>query len=156
MADDRSSPELIKNWRLNWLESLHEFSDYSLQLYSWRGGLEPNNPHWSFVEFMCCYFDDCSLSGGYAWAVEDGFVSIEEETAVAEFHQAADQYKPPKNDSYDHGAILQDMEWQVVVELAVAACNRLSSLITDPTEAAILGRLRAGNRLKPDSNSRDA
>ncbi|MEO6799223.1 MAG: hypothetical protein ABI178_04745 [Rhodanobacter sp.] len=103
MSDDHRSPELIKDCRLNWLGSLQEFSDYSLQLHAWRGGLEPKNPHWSFREFMCSYFDDLSLSMGYDWPLNDGFVSNEERAAVVEFHQAANKYKCPLRSSVSPG-----------------------------------------------------
>jgi len=142
MKHDRACLESVKNWRLNWLDCLYELSDYSLQLHSWNGKLESNNPHWSFVEFTCGYFDDCSLVNGYDGAVNNGFLSKEEAAAVAKFHFAADAYKPPKNKEYDHVAILRDAKWQSVVEIAVAACNALSKILVDPTELAILNRVR--------------
>jgi hypothetical protein len=48
-----------------------------LQKASWLDK-ENTNPHWSFVEFICCYFDDLALDDNYKSEINEGFVSIEE------------------------------------------------------------------------------
>jgi len=132
--------EIRPTWRRNWLESIAEFADYDLQSRSWFGGPEYNSPYWSFVEWMCRYFDDYSLSFGYASFISDGFVSPEEAEAVQEFHAAADTYKAPGGNDYDHRAILSDPGWQHVVSLADGARLRLLSIIKEPSERALLQR----------------
>jgi hypothetical protein len=132
--------EIRPTWRRNWLESVAEFADHDLQRRSWCGGPEYNSPYWSFVEWMCRYFDDYSLSSGYPEFIEDGLVSQEEADAVREFHAAADVYKAPDGDDYNHSAILSDPSWLQVVSLADAARLRLLAIIKEPSERDLLER----------------
>ncbi len=131
------SEELRKNWRTKWLSSIQQFSDEDTQRRLW---LDPTNtnPHWSFVEYICCYFDDLGLSdGGYDWAIDEKLLSQEEVAAVAHFHQVADNYKSPTN-NYDHAAILADAKWTEVVEAAKRAQSDLLIHIDDPHERRLL------------------
>jgi hypothetical protein len=133
------SVDLRRSWRLNWLGSIHEFADYAAQRRHW---LDPNNrnPHFSFVEYMCCYFDDLDLSNsGYEPIQNKGFLSASEVDAVRDFHAAANAYSSPTDD-YDNQAILDDPNWQVVVRLAAIAKARLHILIVDPVEINALNR----------------
>ena len=130
--------EIRRTWRQNWLESIAEFADLELQRRSWFGGSEYNSPYWSFVEWMCRYFDDYSLSSGYAPFVSDGFVSQEEADAVRQFHAAADAYNAPGGDDYNHSAILADSAWLQVVSLANAARLTLLAIVSEPSERALL------------------
>ena len=132
--------EIRPTWRQNWLESIAEFADLELQRRSWLGGNDYNSPYWSFVEWMCRYFDDYSLSSGYATFVADGLVSQEEADALREFHSAADAYKAPRGDSYNHSAILADPDWLHVVSLADAARLSLLTVIKEPSERKLLER----------------
>jgi len=96
------------------------------------------NPHFSFIEYFCCYFDDLNLSdGGYDWALSEGMLSADEVTAVAEFHQTADAYDSPTDD-YDQQAILADPKWTEVVAAAKRAQDALSQLIDDAHERRFL------------------
>lgn len=141
MADDLSEHEERKFWRLRWLSSLQAFVDPAVQSARWT---DPNegNPHFSFVECMCCYFDDADLrdQGAYARRIARGYVSEEEADVVAEFHQLADEYSPPKNDDYDVPAILTDPNWQAIVSTAQRTQVRLLDLLTDADEVAALKR----------------
>lgn len=132
--------EIRPSWRRNWLESLAEFANYELQRRSWFGGPEYNSPYWSFVEWMCRYFDDYSLSSGYRQFVEDGLVSPEEAEAVSVFHAAADAYKAPDGNDHNHSAILSDPAWLHVVSLADAARVQLLAIIKEPSERELLER----------------
>lgn len=130
--------QFIKNWRKLWLCSIEEFADYETQRQIWLNR-ENTNPHFSFVEYMSCYFDDLSLSDrGYSWALTEGYVSKEEHDAVARFHKIADTYDAPANDNYDHAAILNDPAWEAVVLAAQAAQRTLETLLDDPDEKTIL------------------
>ena len=132
--------EIRPTWRRNWLESITEFADYDLQRRSWFGGPDFNSPYWSFTEWMCRYFDDYALSFGYAKFIGDGLVSQDEANAVREFHAAADAYKAPGGDDYNHSAILSDPAWLHVVSLADTARLRLLTIIKDPSERELLER----------------
>lgn len=132
--------EIRSTWRRNWLESIAEFSDLDLQRRSWFGGADYNSPYWSFVEWMCRYFDDYSLSFGYAGFIADGLVSQEDADMVHEFHAAADAYRAPDGDNHNHSVILSDPAWLDVVSLADDARRRLLAVLVDPTERSLLER----------------
>jgi hypothetical protein len=129
--------ELRRNWRTNWLSSIQEFADDDIQRRLWLDATN-TNPHFSFVEYFCCYFDDLGLSdSGYEWAVREGLLSESEVRAVARFHKIADAYDCPTDD-YDHQAILEDPKWTEVVAAAKEAQAQLFRLIDDPHERRLL------------------
>ena len=102
-----------KNWRRNWLDAIAYFKDVKTQQRRW---LDPTqiNPHWSFVEIMCGYFDDCSLDLGYQFWIDKNHLTVQEAAAVYCFHSLASAYKAPNGDDYDHKAILADPKWHAV------------------------------------------
>lgn len=131
--------ELRMNWRRNWLGSIQEFADIDEQRAKWLD-YSNLNPHYSFVEYMCSYFNDLGLSdhdNSYAWAIESKLVSQAEAAAVAEFHQLADMYECPNRDSTEH-EILADPEWLKVVSAAQNARRQLLDLLNTPRERDIL------------------
>ena len=139
-----ANEELRRNWRRNWLGSIQEFADLDTQQRLW---LDPNasNPHYSFVEYMVCYFhglavfDNPAVSGdSYAGAREHGLVTAEEAAAVEPFHATLDAYEAPRKDDYDHQAILADPKWGEVVASAKLAQSALLLLIHDPKERRAL------------------
>ncbi len=97
-----------------------------------------NNPHFSFVEYYCSYYDDLNLSDqGYDRALNERLISAAEFAAIADFHRMADTYESPTHD-YDHEAILSDPKWAEVVTAAQQAQAALLRLIDDPTERRCL------------------
>jgi len=124
----RPDTEARAGWRENWLSSIQEFADEQAQRESW---LNPQNanPHYSFVELMCTYFDGLGFSDeGYSRFEAEGLVSADEWAAVAQFHEVADAYVSPTND-YDHASILGDPKWGLVVQSARTAQTNLLSLL---------------------------
>jgi hypothetical protein len=120
-----------------WLSSIQEFADADTQRRLW---LDPTNtnPHFSFGEYYCCYFDDLNLTdGGYEGAIEEGLVSAEEVEAVREFHRITRAYHSPASD-YDYETILADPKWAEVVRAAQRAQAALLALIDDPCERLLL------------------
>ena len=131
------NPEFRRNWRTNWLSSIRDFADDETQRRLWLDATN-TNPHFSFVEYFCCYFDDLGLSdGGYEWTVKQGLLSEKEVAAVAGFHKTADAYDSPTDD-YDHRAILADPKWAEVVAAAKRAQAELLGLVDDPHERQLL------------------
>ncbi len=124
-----------------WLSSIQAYGDSETQKTRW---LKPNerNPHFSFVECMCSYFDDAYLGedGAYEKQLGAEKVSAEEVSAVAEFHSIAASYESPSGDDYDTRAILQDPNWQEVVDAAQRAQKQLLALLTDSSERDALTR----------------
>lgn len=141
MPDERELTEAEQRhfWRLRWLSALQAFADCQQQGERWTDP-EETNPHFSFVECMCCYFDDADVAdlAAYDRRIEKGYLTISEAKSVSQFHNVADQYRPPNDDDYDVVAILADPGWQSVVRAAQGAQARLLSLLTDPREIAAL------------------
>ncbi len=146
MVADRASAEQRMLWRKNWLSSIAEFADLDMQRATW---LNPKNinPHYSFVEYICSYFDRVAEKG-YDAPVAAGYLSEQEAAVVADLHALLDAYKPPNGDDYDHDAILQDETWHEVAATAKVARGRLAAIITQPAELRAL--------LEPSIHARQA
>jgi hypothetical protein len=140
MEDKTDWIELRQHWRPRWLSSIQQFSDIETQREQW---LNPTNtnPHWSFIEYMCCYFDDIGLSDtdiGYEGWIFRGLATREEVEAVQRFHALASAYNSPNGDDYDDRAVLADPQWHNVVVAAKAAQQKLAEILTDPEELKLL------------------
>jgi hypothetical protein len=140
--DTPNDEEQRINWRWQWLSAIQAFADIEVQRRRWTDPHE-RNPHYSFVECMCSYFDDAFMDeeNAYDRRVSSGRLSFEEAGVMAQFHSVAEAYKPPEGDYYATEAILADPAWQKVVRLAQEAQQRLSQLLTDPAERASLTQL---------------
>ena len=127
-------------WRSNWLDTIYGFSDIDLQKRRW---LDPanTNPHWSYIEFMCSYFDDLNLTDGYDGALARGFISNKEAEAVQALHSALDQYITPDEEGFDDNRVLADPAWQAIVQEAQQARLNLFSVIEDDSERSALSGL---------------
>lgn len=132
--------EIRPAWRENRLESIAEFADLDLQRRSWLSEIDYGGPYWSYVEWMCRCFDDCSFSAGHADFIADGLMSQAEADAVRQFHAAAEVYKAPGGNDLDHAAILSDPAWLNVVSLADNARRQLLAILDDPSERSLLER----------------
>ncbi len=83
-------------WRKRWLDSINELTSFEVQTKSWQD-IENRNPHWSFVEFMCCYFDDL-LCYNYTFYIENNWISKQEYIIIKDWHKSLDNYKSPNGD----------------------------------------------------------
>lgn len=126
-------PEL---WRARWLNCINDLTCLPLQQASWLDRTT-SNPHWSFVEFMCKYFDDLILEEGYSYAIEEGWVSKEEVACIQHWHDLLDQYQAPNQNNHDRAAILADKQWQLIVQVGLEATQKLTCFLT-PEEIEIL------------------
>ena len=73
------------NWRKRWLGSINELTSIELQRSSWLDN-DNTNPHWSFVEFMCCYFDDLVIDDNYKFELENNWITRTEYQIISEWH----------------------------------------------------------------------
>jgi hypothetical protein len=135
MSTDRSK------WRFNWLSCIAQLTSIDLQRTSWLDARN-QNPHWSFVEFNCCYFDDCRLSEGYSKLINDSFVTQEEYLVLHDWHRDLDKYNAPTNDQRDHEKILSDSRWLRVVEIGNAARQQLESILTNDEKSILLNAMK--------------
>jgi hypothetical protein len=126
-SDSVSDEELRGLWRVRWKDSIEELTSLEHQRETWLDPAEPS-VHYSFVEFMCCYFDDLLCGISYNQLVENGYVSEQEKTILIEWHTALDSYNSPQNDDYDDAAILNDPEWIRIAGLGAIAWKKLKLL----------------------------
>ena len=115
-------------WRNRWLSSINELTSYELQKKSWLDKTN-TNPHWSFVEFMCSYFDDLAIDNDYETPIRAEWISKNEYEVIKIWHKKLNSYKSPKNNDYDVEAILNDKLWQAIVTEGQITKNLLSQII---------------------------
>lgn len=129
--------EFTINWRRHWLNCLAYFASLRDQRQHW---LDPDqkNPHWSYVEIMCEYFDDCSLSDGYQQFVDGGMISEVEWSLVRPWHTRLAVYQHPTGNDYDNDAVLKDPEWIGICRDAARLRKALLAVVSDPAERGLL------------------
>lgn len=127
-----------ERWRSWWLDSINELTSIELQKKSWLDK-ENTNPHWSFIEFISCYFDELSIDDNYEKEITEGWISKEEYNAIKDWHELLNKYNPPKNENYNHEAILEDENWKQVVKKGIKAKEKLKKILSEK-EASILVR----------------
>ena len=123
-------------WRERWLCCINELTSLDLQRKSWLDRTH-TNPHWSFVEFMCSYFDDLAIDENYKYQLDNSWITSQEFEIIKDWHEALDKYNSPKNDDYDHETILNDSKWLEILQSGVTIKSKLASTLNE-TEKNIL------------------
>ena len=119
-----------EQWRSRWLSCLNELTSIELQKKSWVDKSN-TNPHWSFVEFMCSYFDDLAIDNQYEYPLTENWITKNEFEIIKKWHGLLDKYDSPSNDNYDVVNILEDRKWQLIVEEGQKAKIELSKIISN-------------------------
>lgn len=119
-----TAEEQKERWRQLWLESINELTSIDLQRDTWLDN-NISNPHYSFIEFCACYFDDLLSGMDYQHYIETGWVSPDEYDIIKDWHTDLAGYQAPDDDSYNHSAILQDVRWISIVEKGRQANEKL-------------------------------
>lgn len=117
-------------WRARWLGCINQLTSFDLQNKSWLDKTH-SNPHWSFVEFMCSYFDDLAIDENYKYQLDQGWVTKKEFKLIEDWHIALDKYNSPKNDDYDNEAVLNDPKWIELLKNGVKARNKLAKTLNE-------------------------
>lgn len=125
-------------WRERWLDCINELTSLDLQKKSWLDRTQ-TNPHWSFVEFMCSYFDDLAIDDNYKFLLEKYWLTNQEFEIIKDWHEALDKYVSPKNDDYDHAAILTDQKWLDILQIGLTMKRKLATILNEK-EVKILTR----------------
>lgn len=125
MTKEQSQKEL---WRNRWLRCINELTSYNLQLKSWLDSSNAN-PHWSFIEFMCSYFDDLVIDNDYEYQLKENWISEPEFEIIREWHNLLDKYDSPNNDDHNREGILNDEKWKMIVKLGQEAKIELSRIL---------------------------
>jgi len=129
LGQSTEDQELRRSWRLLWLSSINELTDIDLQRATWLD-MENLNPHWTYVEFMCSYFDDSHTENNYESPLKWGFLSEEEFTAIQRWHELLDAYEEPV-EYYDHKGILEDEKWLQIAQLGLECKRELSKHLNE-------------------------
>ena len=120
----------VENWRKRWLSSINELTSIELQRTSWLDK-ENTNPHWSFVEFMCCYFDDLVIDDNYKYQLENNWITETEYQIILKWHSELDNYEAPSKDDYDVVKILEDKNWLRIVDLGEKVKEKLANQLPE-------------------------
>ena len=122
---------MTKNkWREKWLDSINELTSLSLQKKSWLDRTH-TNPHWTFIEFMCSYFDDLAINDNYLNLLKNRWITKIEFEIIKEWHEALSQYRSPKDDDYDNDAVINDLKWLEILQKGMQAKVKLSEILSD-------------------------
>jgi hypothetical protein len=126
--------ELRKNVRLNWLDSLFEFSHHEFQNKVWlKAEFEDYVSNYS--EAICSYFDDLNMNDGFDWFMSEGFATQEEFSLFDAVHRQLKEYAehPEKQNLMDID-ILEDIEWIELTKNAKISWDKLKAIIKDKSE----------------------
>ncbi|WP_223649856.1 hypothetical protein [Hymenobacter psoromatis] len=133
-SDSVSDEELREMWRVRWKSSIEELTSIEYQRKTWMDAAKPS-VHYTYVEFMCCYFDDLIFGSDYKLLIQDKWVSKQEVAILSEWHNALDKYSAPLNDDYNDAAILNDPDWIRIAALGAEAWNKLQLLWAESERA---------------------
>ncbi|MEP1489260.1 MAG: hypothetical protein ABJK28_12605 [Algibacter sp.] len=113
-----------ETWRRRWIFMIIDLTNLEYQKKTW---LAPNNtnPYYSFIEFMCSYFDDLDLSDGYDKHIKSSLVSKKEYESISKWHKLLSEYESPNNDDYNNEAILNDKKWVSIIDLGIKSIESL-------------------------------
>jgi len=126
-------------WRELWLDSINELTTLELQEKTWlRKIIISESPHWSFTEFICCYFDDL-LYYEYPYFVKKGWISDKEYDTLKEWHNELEEYQTPKRYNGNDKIILKDKNWLRLMEKGIKTKQRLIDLVPDHEKKYLLG-----------------
>ncbi len=117
-------------WRQRWLHCINQLTSLELQKASWLD-MTHSNPHWSFIEFMCCYFDELFIDDNYKYPLDKSLVTQKEYDIIKDWHEEIDKYSAPKNDDYNNQAILNDPKWLDILQSGVNVRNKLAETLNE-------------------------
>ncbi|MHB9142222.1 MAG: hypothetical protein ACYC25_10130 [Paludibacter sp.] len=117
-------------WRERWFGCINELTSFDLQRKSWLDRTQ-TNPHWSFVEFMCSYFDDLVIDENYKYPIENELITRQEYEIIKDWHEALNKYNSPENNDYDNEAILKDPKWLDILQTGVNVRNNLAKTLNE-------------------------
>ena len=126
-----------QNWRNQLLSSISELTCLKTQEKEWLNN-KNTNPHWSFVEFNCSYFDDILAGLDYQVYLDKGYLNKSEFDCIKDWHNELDAYSSPNNDDHDHLAILKDPKWLSIVKLGKESKNKLLNIVENIKEKELL------------------
>jgi hypothetical protein len=136
-----------KEWRELWLNSINELTTLELQEKSWlRKIIITESPHWSFIEFRSCYFDDL-LYYDYSHFIKTEWITQTEYNIIQDWHKELKKYESPKKNDYNHKAILRDENWRKIIRKGEKVRENLKKIILE-NEKELLKGMKAYSNFK--------
>jgi hypothetical protein len=126
--------EVGQRHRSWWFHHLRDIGDIDLQRQKWLDPTNTDNPHWSYIEFVCCYPDWGLLED----AEKKSWLTVQQTQILRDFKKILLAHKAPKGDYYDNAAVLNDPAWHQVVKAAQTAVRDLLVVTTDAADRATL------------------
>ena len=126
-----------ETWRRNWILMIKDLTNLKYQKKTW---LDPNNtnPYYSFIEFMCSYFDDLNISDGYEKLINSGLVTQTEFESIAEWNNSLSEYDSPNNDDYNNKAVLNDPKWLEIIEIGIKSIENLKPKLSKSERSLLI------------------
>jgi len=126
-----------ETWRRTWILMIKDLTNLEYQKRTW---LESNNtnPYYSFIEFMCSYFDDLNISNGYEKLIDNGLVTQVEFDSIAEWNNSLSEYDSPNNDDYDNKAVLNDPKWAEIIEIGITSIENLKPKLSKAERSLLI------------------
>jgi len=113
-----------ETWRRNWILIIKDLTNLEYQKRTWLDS-KNTNPYYSFIEFMCSYFDDLDLSDGYEKHIESELITKTEYEIISDWHKLLSEYESPNSDDYDNRAVLNDKNWLKIIDLGKKSLKSL-------------------------------
>lgn len=128
-----------KEWRELWLDLINKLTTIELQEKSWLHKIIiTESPHWSYIEFRCCYFDDL-LYYDYSHFIKTEWITQKEYDIIKEWHIELKTYTTPKKDDYNHNAILRDENWLNIIKKGEKVRENLINIIPEYEKKFLMG-----------------
>ncbi|MEZ4830058.1 MAG: hypothetical protein R3C61_27810 [Bacteroidia bacterium] len=140
MDSKKYNEDLREVWRPNWLTSINELTCLNLQKRSWLD-TKASSPHWTYVEFMCCYFDGLAIDNNYKDPLERGLISLEEFEIIKDWHEQLDKYEEPNKDCYNVRKILDDPKWLEIIEIGLIAKSKLGQILNEVERQILFAKI---------------
>lgn len=125
-----------ETWRRNWILMIKDLTNLEYQKKTWLD-CNNTNPYYSFIEFMCFYFDDLDLSDGYEKYIKSELVTKAEYETISDWHKLLSEYESPNYNDYDNRAVLTDENWLKIIDLGKKSLKSLK-LNLDKSERSLL------------------
>jgi len=117
-------------WRQRWLESINKLTSYALQKNSWIT-IPSGNYHWSFIDFVNCYFKDVLFGFDYQFYIDAAYITQKEYDIIIVWHTELKNYISPNGNDFDNLAIFADKKWLSIMFKGIYAKQKLESAISD-------------------------
>jgi hypothetical protein len=118
-----------QEWRRRWIDLIFDLTTIEYQRKAWLDTTGTyTSPYFSYVEFICSYFDDL-LVDSYQSCINEGLVTEEEFAIIQDWHELLNNYKSPDSNDWNSQAVLNDPKWVEIVAIGKQARKQLERVL---------------------------